>query len=198
MSEDPPGADAASASAVIRQLSGGVHSYEVQLVLEFCDQGCLRDALDAGAFFTAAGVLNLPGILDTACDVARAMVHLHACSIVHGDLKAANVMLKSGGADGRGATAKVVDFGLSVRMDSAATHVSSMFQGTLSHMAPEVLMEGRLSKAADVYAFAITLHELFTAGHAYTGACVLRHSARSCLWLLMSCVDGLMTHQGDI
>ncbi len=34
--------------------------------------------------------------------------------------------------------------------ESAVTHVSSMFQGTITHMAPEVLMEGKQSKAADV------------------------------------------------
>lgn len=38
-------------------------------------------------------------------------------------------MLKSaGGADGRGVTAKVVDFGLSVKMEVTQTHVSSLFQ----------------------------------------------------------------------
>lgn len=35
--------------------AGGIHSWEVQLVLEYCDRGCLRDALDAGAFFSAEG-----------------------------------------------------------------------------------------------------------------------------------------------
>ena len=50
----PPGAAAAGAAAATS--SGGslsaaaVHSYEVKLVLEYCDKGCLRDALDAGAF----------------------------------------------------------------------------------------------------------------------------------------------------
>lgn len=40
--------------------------------------------------------------------------------------------------------------------------MSDMFQGTLTHMAPEVLMEGKISKAADVYAFGMTLWELYT------------------------------------
>jgi serine/threonine protein kinase len=48
----------------------------VNLVLEFCDWGCLRDALDAGAFFSS-GSLNYAAILDTAADVAKAMLHLH-------------------------------------------------------------------------------------------------------------------------
>lgn len=55
-------------------------------------------------------------------------------------------------------------------MDATQTHVSQMFQGTLTHMSPEMLTEGRASKAADVYAFGITLYELFTGGTPY--ACV--------------------------
>ncbi len=43
------------------------------------------------------------------------------------------MMLKSTG-DGRGFTAKVADFGLSVKMDNMATHMSNVFQGTMSHM----------------------------------------------------------------
>lgn len=45
-------------------------------MLEYCDWGCLRDALDGGAFF-ADGSLNYAAILDTAADVAKAMLHLH-------------------------------------------------------------------------------------------------------------------------
>ncbi len=36
-------------------------------------------------------------------------------------------------------------------------------------MAPEIMLEGRVSKAADVYAFGITMWELFTGGHAFQG-----------------------------
>ncbi|KAG2431465.1 hypothetical protein HXX76_009480 [Chlamydomonas incerta] len=149
--------------------AGGIHSYEVQLVLEYCDRGCLRDALDAGAFFSAEG-LNYPAILDTAADVAKALLHLHLNDVLHGDLKATNVMLKSSGGDvGRGVVAKVADFGLSVRLDASATHASNMFQGSLTHMAPEVMLAGHVSRAADVFAFGITLWEIFTSGHPYRG-----------------------------
>lgn len=37
------------------------------------------------------------------------------------------------------------------QLDTKATHVSNLFQGTVTHMAPEVLMEGKTSKSADVY-----------------------------------------------
>jgi hypothetical protein len=42
-------------------------------------------------------------------------------------------------------------------------------------MAPEVMLEGRASKAADVYAFGITLWELFTGGVAFRGAFACDH-----------------------
>jgi hypothetical protein len=50
--------------------------------------------------------------------------------------KARNVMLSTGSTDGRGLVGKVGDFGLSLKMDSHETHVSQVYQGTLSHMCP--------------------------------------------------------------
>ncbi|KXZ47914.1 hypothetical protein GPECTOR_32g527 [Gonium pectorale] len=168
--------DASSAPSPVHQTPsrqddggrGGIHSYEVQLVLEFCDKGCLREALDEGIFFGSAG-LNYPAILDTAADVAKALLHLHLNDVLHGDLKADNVMLKSCGGEGRGMSAKVADFGLAIKMDHMSTHVSRTFQGTLTHMAPEVLLHGQVSKAADVFAFGITMWEIFTGGNPYPG-----------------------------
>lgn len=144
-----------------------VHNFEVSLVLEFCDWGSVKTALDEGAFFTADNSLNYAAILDTAADVARAMMHLHKNNVLHSDLKSRNVLLKSD-ASGRGCIAKVADFGLAVRMDHTDTHVSA-FQGTMSHMPPEALLHGRISKAGDVYSFGITLWELFTGGTPYAG-----------------------------
>jgi hypothetical protein len=44
-------------------------------------------------------------------------------------MQARNILLKSsGGAEGRPFTAKVADFGLSMRIDPDATHVSNVFQ----------------------------------------------------------------------
>jgi len=145
-----------------------VHSYEVHLVLEYCDRSSLRDALDAGVFMTPNG-LNYAAQLDCAMDVAKAMLHLHCNNVLHLDLKTRNVLLSSTGAEGRGVMCKVSDFGLSVRMENMETHVSSLFQGTLTHMAPEVLLKGTCSKASDVYAFGIVLWELFTCGSPFRG-----------------------------
>ena len=42
------------------------------------------------------------------------------------------------------------DVGLSVKMDCDKTHISGTMDGTPTHMAPEMLLKGRTSKAADV------------------------------------------------
>ncbi len=123
---------------------------EVQMVLELCDLGNLRTALEIGFMLTSDGRVNYLGMLDLAIGIASGMLHLHKLNILHGDLKAQNVMLKSTGSEACGVIPKLADFGLSVQLSSSETHVSSLCQGTLSHMAPEVLLSGRQSKASDV------------------------------------------------
>ncbi len=59
-------------------------------MLEYCDKGCLRDALDEGAFMADQG-LNYPAVLEVAADVAKAMLHLHSLNVLHGDLKVRGV-----------------------------------------------------------------------------------------------------------
>lgn len=44
-----------------------------------------------------------------------------------------------------------------------------ILQGTMTHMAPEILLKGHISKAADVYAFGMVLWELFTGEHVFKG-----------------------------
>ena len=59
--------------------------------------------------------------------------------------------MKGAGADNSWAVLlQISDFGLSIKMSNAETHVNGSRQGTLSHMAPEVMLHGRQSKASDV------------------------------------------------
>ncbi len=111
--------------------SSDVHSWEVRLVQEFCDLGSLRDVLNSRKGLRQQGeasAIDLLAVLDTALDVARAMAHLHTENIVHSDLKARNVLLKSAATDTRGFLAKVADFGLSLKIDAGDTHISNAYQ----------------------------------------------------------------------
>eukprot|EP00878_Enallax_costatus_P035069 GHUV01039039.1.p1 GENE.GHUV01039039.1~~GHUV01039039.1.p1 ORF type:complete len:200 (+),score=66.92 GHUV01039039.1:136-735(+) len=69
--------------------------YELQLVMEYCALGSLREALDNG--FLDDRLTGRPHYLTTltlALGVARAMHHLHSEGVLHGDLKCGNVLLK--------------------------------------------------------------------------------------------------------
>ena len=101
-----------------------------------------------------------PVILLCLLDVARGLEYLHSCSIVHGDLKPQNVLLKTAGTDRRGFVCKLGDFGLSRMLPETQTHVNTGSYGTVTHAAPELLTEGRLTKACDVFAFGIMMWEL--------------------------------------
>jgi serine/threonine protein kinase len=75
-------------AAGIKNSRGGVSAFEVQIVQELCDCGSLREALDKGFYHDPLyGKVNYPAVLDTAADIACGMRHLHACNILHSDLK---------------------------------------------------------------------------------------------------------------
>ncbi|WIA15144.1 hypothetical protein OEZ85_001831 [Tetradesmus obliquus] len=156
-----------------------IAGWELKLIMEYCSEGSLRDALDCKLLSKAGSYMAPSVVLTLAHDIAAAMLHLHSEGIVHADLKAANVMLTNGGdnangtwgaaAGGRRMTAKVADFGLALPLDPSDTHATLSARGTPTHMSPELFMSGHVSKAGDVYAYGILLYEVMTGQRAYAG-----------------------------
>ncbi|KAL4525468.1 hypothetical protein Ndes2437A_g03928 [Nannochloris sp. 'desiccata'] len=77
---------------------------------------------------------------------------------MHGDLSSNNVLLGQY-ENARGFIAKVTDFGLS---RNSQDDVTTKTVGTVSHMPPELLLEGLMTKSGDVYSFGVILYELWT------------------------------------
>jgi hypothetical protein len=99
--------------------------------------------------------------LTCAREVASALDYLHACGVIHGDIKSMNVMLTLGG------TAKLCDFGGAVQLLSSIASSASAAGGgnaamTLAWCAPELFSGGSKSTATDVYAFGIFMWECYT------------------------------------
>lgn len=69
------------------------------------------------------------------------MAYLHGLDILHGDLSGSNILLACNSDDERGFTAKVADFGLA-RMLGEGEVVQTRAIGTITHMPPELMLDG--------------------------------------------------------
>ncbi|KAK9915620.1 hypothetical protein WJX75_001643 [Coccomyxa subellipsoidea] len=142
------------------------------LVLEYCDMGCLQEAVDKGwmreerSLTSVDGVPCLATILAVALEIAQGMSFLHERNVVHGDLTGGNVLLTSSEEQPHGFTAKVADFGLARNL-AIQSKVETRTYGTITHMPRELLCSGVLSKASDVYAFGVLLWEMMAGCRAW-------------------------------
>ena len=75
--------------------------------------------------------------------LCSAMAYLHSLDILHGDLSGNNILLACNNDDQRGFTAKVADFGMA-RMLCQGEVVQTRAIGTITHMPPELMLQGVL------------------------------------------------------
>lgn len=97
------------------------------------------------------GPLGAREAANLGMDVCRAVAAVHASGLVHGDVKASNVMRESGGR------IVLMDFGSGHRQDEPAGGGRS---ATPLVSAPEVLRGERSTTASDVYALGVLLYWL--------------------------------------
>ncbi|EIE23924.1 kinase-like protein [Coccomyxa subellipsoidea C-169] len=167
---NPPKMDSSLESTKGPEVDGGSQDMrETWMLLEYADRGNLDRALVHKKLMLDNGCLDMDAVCRCLIDIAAGMDYLHSLGVLHGDLKGANVLLKSTNDDPRGYTCKLADFGLSRVLETHATHVSTKTYGTLAYMPAELLQDGRMSRAADVYSFAMIMWELFACKRLYEG-----------------------------
>ncbi|XP_022769278.1 serine/threonine-protein kinase STY46-like isoform X2 [Durio zibethinus] len=119
------------------------------IVTEFMSGGSMYDLLHK-----QKSGFKLPFLLKVATDVSKGMSYLHQNSIMHRDLKAANLLMDENGV------VKVADFG--VARVQAQSGVMTAETGTYRWMAPEVIEHKPYDHKADVFSFGVVLWELLT------------------------------------
>ena len=103
---------------------------------------------------------NPPEAVEICNQMLAGVAALHAGGIIHRDLKPNNVMLES---DGERLHVSIMDFGLA-RLHQAENTLlgSGMIAGTPGYLAPELLRGEPPTKATDLFALGVVLHEVLT------------------------------------
>lgn len=124
------------------------HEGLAYLVLEYIPGQSLAKRL-------ALKALPLDQALELTGRLAEGLAEVHACGLLHRDLKPGNVLL---GDDG---LPRLVDFGLAVPFASAALRQVS---GTLAYIAPEQARGDyeRIDPRSDIFGLGAVLYELLT------------------------------------
>ena len=134
-------------------VEGGV----LALVTEFQHGGSLRQKLDS------KGPLPVRLALSLIVQVLNAVEFAHRQGVMHLDIKPENVLLSGVLGESLDQQVRVADFGIASFTGSAGSEASRSFSGTPGYMAPERSAHGVATPAVDVYACAVTLHELLVA-----------------------------------
>ncbi|KAI0563570.1 Serine/threonine-protein kinase [Gracilaria domingensis] len=141
------------------------------ILTEFCHGGSLFAALRKRSWRQC---LSLQDLRSVARYIARGMRYLHACHIIHRDLKSQNLLLDRPVEDGC-PVVKVADFGLSRQFRGIGTVTGSVAgimtseTGTYRWMAPEMIRHEPYNDKVDVYSFGVVLWELFSCEIPFAG-----------------------------
>ncbi|WP_241901614.1 Stk1 family PASTA domain-containing Ser/Thr kinase [Nocardioides houyundeii] len=133
----------------------------VFLAMEYVPGHTLRDVIRKESPMAPARALAL---LDP---VLSALATAHRAGLVHRDIKPENVLIAD---EPGGSQVKVADFGLAKAVSAHTQHTATgVLIGTVSYLAPELVVQGRADERADVYAVGVILYELLTGTKPHDG-----------------------------
>ncbi|XP_074286085.1 putative receptor-like protein kinase At1g80640 [Silene latifolia] len=140
---------------IVSLIGSSVHEDTKFLVYEMLQNGSLESHLHGA---TRGSTLNWSLRMKIALDIARGLEYLHErCdpAVIHRNIKSSNILLDST------FSAKLSGFSLAV---TAAMQNKNDLKITesLGYLAPEYLLDGKLTDKSDVYAFGVVLLELLT------------------------------------
>jgi serine/threonine protein kinase len=112
-----------------------------------------------GVPLLSEGPMSIKRALETLGQVAGVLEHIHERGIIHGDIKADNVMI-SDEHDGprRREVVRVLDFGLAQRHGLQSKRVDA----TPHYAAPERVQGGVATEATDIYALGVLGYQMLT------------------------------------
>jgi serine/threonine protein kinase len=107
---------------------------------------------------------DLDEIVEIATAICLALSDAHQQGIIHRDLKPENVSVTGTG------TVKLMDFGLARISGKTRLTQQGTFMGTLSYLAPEIILGQEASPSSDLYALGVMLYEMSAGRPPFEGA----------------------------
>ncbi|MFF5785281.1 serine/threonine-protein kinase [Streptomyces sp. NPDC012693] len=102
------------------------------------------------ALVTAEGPMGEARLRSLGAALAEALEAIHACGLVHRDLKPGNIVMASDGP-------RVLDFGIARAVESTRLTATGSAFGTPGYLAPEQALGEEVTGAADVFALGAVL-----------------------------------------
>ncbi|AFY42581.1 ATP-binding sensor histidine kinase [Nostoc sp. PCC 7107] len=104
---------------------------------------------------------DLKSFMSIAIQLAKALVSVHNCHIIHKDIKPANIIINP-----KTGLVKLTDFSIASRLDKEITQLANpnQLEGTLVYMSPEQTgrMNRNLDYRSDFYSLGVTFYEMLT------------------------------------
>jgi serine/threonine-protein kinase len=128
------------------------------IVMEYVDGHTLREIVKT------QGPMSQQRVIEVMADVCAALDFSHKHSIIHRDVKPANIMINRSGA------VKVMDFGIARALGEGqnVTQTAAVI-GTAQYLSPEQARGEAVDARSDVYAAGCVLFELLTGEPPFTG-----------------------------
>lgn len=155
-----------------------VHDFETDsetetyyMVMELIDGPTLKDVLER--LNSRGEHMDVRDALRITRDAASALAYAHSLSMVHRDVKPANLMLD------RGHRVVLTDFGIARIMSSSQLTSGTAMVGTPAYMAPEQGLGDAGDERSDLYSLGAILYQMVTGRLPYDGetplSVVLKH-----------------------
>ena len=142
---------------IVNILDYGEHEGMPYLVMEYIPGGTLKQKLGQK--------IPWQEVIQTLIPVARGLAYAHKHSVIHRDVKPANILMREGNAP------VLTDFGIAKLLEGTEGHTltaSGVGIGTPEYMAPEQgIGASAIDARADIYSLGIVLYEMVTGRKPY-------------------------------
>jgi serine/threonine-protein kinase len=126
------------------------------MAMEFLEGKELREILDSGV------VLPVDKVVHIAAQICDGLAFAHDHSIIHRDVKPANIMVMKNGM------VKITDFGIA-QVSSASRTMAGMVMGSPKYMSPEQVVGQAVDGRSDIFSLGVVLYEMLTGKTPFVG-----------------------------